>query len=171
MKRSAAVALAAALVAVSGCAADESPITDQAGPMTDLADLPDIDQTEEQMLELIERVRTEVERVVSGTDPWTWAGSPGNGGCGRSGTVREGVNRYLRNLYSPKALTDAEWERALPGVRRIVGAEGLDRLWTPQSSKGSHEVRFSSSDGRQLIFGTRDTTLISGATGCRRQAR
>ena len=130
----------------------------------DIADLPDIDETRTQMLALIERVRAEVVRLAPATEPWEWNRDESNAGCVQQGTGRKGTALYLRNLVSAHGLTDAEWDRVFPEVKRIAADHGLTGQWAPHG----HDVRFISDDGRELSFGTAEATVISGTITCRR---
>ena len=116
------------------------------------------------MLNLIERVRTEVTQLVPAAEPWEWTGDQQGFGCEQEGTGRAGVSRYLRSLVSKHSFTDPEWELVFPAVRRLAGDVGLTDISAPQSS---HDVRFSSDDGRNLMFGSRVASLITGRIACR----
>jgi hypothetical protein len=66
------IAFEAALLLVTGCdrPAPESPIINEDVPVMDIAQLPDIEQATAEMLNLIERVRTEVTQLVPAAEPW-----------------------------------------------------------------------------------------------------
>ena len=165
-------ALVVVLVLICGCTSDktESPIINEDIPVTNIADLPDIEQTRTQLLELIERVRAEVVRVVPDTEPWEWRRDEARFGCVQEATGSEGSSLHLRNLVSDRPLTDDEWNRVFPAVERIAVEAGLTNYSAPQNSSGNHDVRFTSDDGRELVFGTREATLISGSAACRRRS-
>jgi hypothetical protein len=170
----AAVALAvlAVMVAAAGCGSGdrESPIINEDVPVIDIAQLPDIEQTTAEMLDLIERVRQEITRLVPATEPWEWARDQQGFSCTQKKTGLTGVTRYLRSLVSQHALSDAEWELVFPAVRQLVADAGLTDIASPQDKSGSHDMRFSSDDGRTLMFGSREATLITGNIACRRSA-
>jgi hypothetical protein len=160
-------ALAIAL-AVSGCGGDPaSPAPDGAAPVIDIAQLPDIDQTTDQMLDLIEQVRAQVTRLVPATDPWDWTDQQLGMSCVQEKTDRKGVMRGLRDLVSRHELTDDEWDRVFPGVRQLAMEAGLNKLAAPQSSDDTHNARFTSDDGRTLVFISRGDTMITGNIACR----
>jgi len=165
------VALAAVLLA-TGCdrSEPESPIVNQGGPVIDIAQLPDIEQTTTQMVDLMERVSREVTRLVPAAEPWEWARDQQGFSCKQESTGREGVKRYLRSLTSQHALTDAEWELVFPAVKQLASEAGLTEIAAPQNQPGNHDVQITSDDGRTLIFGSRKATLISADIGCRRSA-
>lgn len=148
----------------------DSPILNEDIPVADIADLPDIDQTRTQMLGLIERVRTEVVRLVPASEPWRWNREEATSGCTQEGTGRKGVSLYFANLVSTHAFTDAEWATAYPAVKRLAEEAGLTGASAMQDSSGSHDVRFGSDDGRSLTFGSQVASLISGSIACRRAA-
>ena len=138
--------------------------------MADIADLPDIDQTRAQMLELIERVRAEVSRLVPASAPWQWHREESTSGCVQQGTGRKGVTLYFAKLYSPLSFTDEQWELAFPAVQRLAAEAGLTSNAAMGNSSGNHDVRFSSDDGRTLVFGSAEASLITGTIACRRSA-
>jgi len=165
------VALAVLMVA-TGCdrPEPESPIVNQGGPVIDIAQLPDIEQTTTQMVDLMERVSREVTRLVPAAEPWEWNRDQQGFSCKQESTGREGVKRYLRNLNSQHGLTDAEWDLVFPAVRQLASEAGLSEIAAPQNQPGSHDVRITSDDGRTLMFGSREATVISADIACRRAA-
>ncbi|WP_029116221.1 LppA family lipoprotein [Mycobacterium sp. URHB0044] len=170
MMRALAVVLAV-LLTVSGCGGtpESTTTSKEDGHVIDIANLPDIEQTRAQMLDLIERVRAEVTRIAPATDPWQWGGSEGNAGCAvDTKDGQKGASRFLRKLASATPLTDAQWDEAFPVVRRLAADEGLKNVSAPQNSSGNHDARFTSDDGLELVFGSRDAALITGAILCRR---
>ncbi|BBY45142.1 hypothetical protein A5765_03585 [Mycolicibacterium celeriflavum] len=143
----------------------DSPIINEDVPAMDIADLPDIEATRTQMLELIERVRGEVSRLVPASVPWEWRREEARAGCERNG--RQGVALYFAKLTSPHSFTDEEWNLALPAVQRLAAEAGLTSDTAMQNSAGAHDVRFTSDDGRELVFGSIEASLITGTIACR----
>lgn len=168
----AAVALAVltTLLMISGCGETESPILNEDVPVMDIAQLPDIEQTTTQMLDLIDRVRLEVTRLVPASAPWEWQGDQMGTGCVREETGRKGVSRYLRSLVSEHSFSDPEWERVFSAVRQLATEAGLTDIAAPQNQPGNHDMRLSSDDGRTLMFGSRVASVITGTIACRRSA-
>jgi hypothetical protein len=168
------VALAAltTLLMVSGCGRGEpeSAIINEDVPVIDIAQLPDIEQTTTQMLDLIERVRAEVTRLVPASAPWEWNRDQTGTSCVQEKTGRKGVSRYLRNLVSKHSFSDAEWELVFPAVRQLATEAGLTDIAAPQNQPGNHDMRFSSDDGRTLMFGSRVASVITGKIVCRQPA-
>ena len=168
------VAVAVGVIAISGCGGGsgdyESPIINEDVPVMDIADLPDIDETRAQMLDLIERVRAEVTRLVPATAPWTWNRDESTGGCTQEKTGRKGVSLTFANLHSPKPFNDAEWDLVYPAVQRLAAEAGLTSNSAMQNSSGNHDVRFNSDDGRTLVFGSWKASVITGRIACRRAA-
>ncbi|MDH6195282.1 PBP1b-binding outer membrane lipoprotein LpoB [Mycobacterium frederiksbergense] len=80
---------------LSGCTGGDgeydSPILNEDVPVADIADLPDIEQTRTQMLDLIERLRVEVTRLVPASEPWQWNSEESRTGCVQKVTGRKGV--------------------------------------------------------------------------------
>src|SRR6478609_79135 len=68
-----------------GTAEPQSPITNEDVPAMDMAKLPDIDATNAQMLELLDRVLAEVTRLVPASAPWKIEVEASFGGCKRDG--------------------------------------------------------------------------------------
>ncbi len=164
--RLALAALSTAL-AVSGCEGERaSPSLSDDVPVIDIAALPDIDQTTDQMLDLIEQVRAQVTRLVPATEPWEWNREQMGISCVQEQTGHKGVMRQLRSRVSTHVLSDDEWDRVFPAVRQLASEAGLHDVATPQASS-RHDVRFTSDDGRTLVFGSRATTVISGSIACR----
>lgn len=171
--RALAALLAAAALVIVGCNGGagggqdkpESPITNEDLPAMDIADLPDIEETRSQMLDLFERVRAEVTRLVPASAPWEWRREEMRAGCDRGG--RQGVALYFANLTSPHSFTDEEWNLALPAVQRLATEAGLTSNTAMQDSSRAHDVRFTSDDGRELVFGSIEASLITGTIVCR----
>jgi hypothetical protein len=160
-------ALAIALAA-SGCAGEPDPaVSNESAPVIDIAQLPDIDQTTDQMLDLIEQVRAQVSRLVPATEPWDWTRQQLGMSCVQEKTDRKGVMRGLKDLVSHHALSDDEWDRVYPDVAQLAHESGLSNVAPPQDSAGNHEARFTSDDGRTLVFATRGDTMITANIACR----
>ncbi len=157
------------MLLVGGCDRPdhESPIINEDGPVIPIAQLPDIEQTTKEMLDLIERVRVQVTQLVPASEPWTWADDQTGDACVQEETGQHGVRRYLRNLVSDHAFSDAEWDTVFPVVRQLATEAGLTDIAAPQNEPGNHDMRFSSEDGRTLIFGSRVASLITGRITCR----
>jgi hypothetical protein len=157
------------LAALGACSSSpKSPIINEDASVIDIADLPDIDETRTQMVELIDRARVGVTRVVPSTDPWEWRGEEANAPCTQEATGRKGGALYLQRLVSASELTDAEWNAVLPVVRDIAASAGLTKSSSPLGDAASRDVRFVSDDGRELVFLSRATTVLSGTIVCRR---
>lgn len=170
--RSAAAVVVLVFVAC-GCGGSgeyDSPILNEDVPVADIADLPDIEQTRAQMLDLIERVRAEVSRLVPGTEPWWWNRDESRSGCAQKGTDQKGVSLGTRNLVSDTALAGAEWDLVYPTVKQLAADAGLTEVAAMANSSSHHDFRFSSDDGRTLVFVSAEASLISGRIACRRSA-
>lgn len=173
-RRARAALLAACAIVIVGCDSGggagpdekyDSPIINEDVPAMDIANLPDIEATRTQMLDLIERVRAEVTRLVPASAPWEWRREEMRGSCDNNG--RQGVTLYLANLTSKRSFTDEEWNLALPAVQRLTAEAGLTESSAMQNSTRAHDVRFSSDDGRTLTFGSIEASLITGSIACR----
>lgn len=159
----------AVLLVLGGCGQPEpeSPIVNQEAPAMDIADLPDIEQTTVAMTDLMERIRAEVTRLVPASAPWKWSGEQTGTSCVQESTGQKGVQRYLRDLTSQYAFSDAEWDIVFPVVRQMAGDAGLTDIAVPQDAPRNHDLRFTSEDGRTLMFGSREASVMSGTIGCR----
>lgn len=176
--RCVAVTMAVGVLALAGCSGDggssgsgdsyDSPITNEDVPKMDIKNLPDIDATRAQMLDLIERVRAEVSRLVPASAPWTWRHKDDWGGCEQDGL--RGVQLYLAKLTSPHSFTDEEWAVVLPAVERLAAEAGLTNGSAMRNSTGAHDVSITSDDGRELRFGSIEASLITGTIACRLSA-
>jgi len=167
--RALAAVLAAGAIVMAGCNSSsgeyDSPIINEDVPAMDIANLPDIEATRTQMLDLIERVRAEVTGLVPASAPWTWRREEMTSGCERNG--RKGVALYFAKLTSPHSFTDEEWAVAYPAVQRLAAEAGLANSSAMQNSSGAHDVRLTSDDGRELVFGSMEASLITGSISCR----
>jgi len=164
----AAVLAAAALTACTQHTARdaESTTIQEDKPTMDLAQLPTLKQTRDQMLELIFAVQREVARQVPATAPWAWHYEYQTSAC-----ETDGLKLYFPKLGSPHGLTDDEWAQTLPAVTRLAAAAGLMHVGgAGQNTSGNHDARISSDDGRELVFAAREATLITASVGCRRSA-
>jgi len=118
------------------------------------------------MLELIDAVQREVARQFPATVPWRWHHEFGTSAC-----ETDGLKLYFPNLGSAHGLSDDEWAQVLPAVTRLAADAGLtDFGGAGQNTSGNHDVRITSTDGRELVFGARVATLITASVGCRRSA-
>ena len=170
-----AAAVTSMLLIVCGCDSGtdgqyDSPILNEDIPVTDIAELPDIEQTRTQMLDLIEQVRVEVTRLVPASEPWRWNRDESRSVCAQKGTGHKGVSLGTRNLISDLAFTDEQWALVFPAVQRLAGEARLTTVTVMADASGNHDVRFSSDDGRTLVFGTAEASVISGRIACRRSA-
>lgn len=102
--------------------------------------------------------------------PWTWNREESREGCEQKATGRKGVWLDFANLVSAKSFADAEWDLVFPAVQRLAADVGLTSTVAMQDSPGGHDVRFSSEDGRSLVFGSIEASLITGSIACRRAA-
>lgn len=148
----------------------ESPILDQEVPMIDIAQLPDIEQTRAQMVDLVERVRAEVARLVPESAPWTQSYEESRENCAQQGTEQRGTALYLAKWTSQLSMTDAQWSLAFPAVQRLAAEAGLPTVTAMADASRNHDVRFSSDDGRTLVFGSKEASLLTGSIACRRSA-
>lgn len=170
MKRRHLLITLAAVTALTGCGDTSTPTMNTTKVATvDIANLPTLRETQTQMLELIDQVQAAVSAAVPEVKPWRWnrqwdsstcIGAPDNGGA----------TLYFPNLLSQRALNDTEWDAVFTSVTGIAATAGLTEISMPQNSPGNHEVRIDSADGRELILGSRLTTLISARISCRRTA-
>ena len=170
LRRSAmALTAVAALLVFSGCdqPKPESSIVNRESPAMDIAALPDIEQTTTDLIDLIERIRAEVTRLVPASAPWEWTGEQTGTSCVQESTGQKGVSEYLRDLVSEHAFSDAEWDIVFPAVRQLATDAGLTDIAAPQNAPGNHDSRFTSVDGRTVMFGSREASVISGTVGCR----
>lgn len=174
IQRVLAALLAVPAIAVAGCsdggstAEPQSPITNEDVPEMDIANLPDIEATRTQMLDLIERVRAEVTRLVPASAPWETKYEETREGCKRDG--KQGVTLYFAKLVSPRRFTPEEWAVALPAVQRLAAEAGLTESNAMQDTGQDHDIRFNSADGRELVFGSMEASLITGSIACRMRA-
>lgn len=148
----------------------ETPILDQEVPMIDIAQLPDIEQTRAQMVDLVDRVRAEVQRLVPETAPWTQSYEETRENCTEQGAQQQGAALYLAKWTSPLSMTDAQWALVLPAVQRLAADAGLTTVTAMADASRNHDVRFSSDDGRTLVFGSKEASLLTGDISCRRPA-
>ncbi|MGV0687341.1 LppA family lipoprotein [Mycolicibacterium thermoresistibile] len=167
------VVVLAALFAI-GCGGDDggydSPLLNEDVPVVDIADLPDIEQTKAQMLDLIERVRSEVVRLVPESEPWRQAYKERRSGCTQQATGRKGVTVHLVKSVTSVSLSDEQWSVVYPAVQRLAAEAGLIEVTTMTNTSRNHDIRFSSNDGRTLVFASKEATLLTGSIGCRRPA-
>ncbi|KUI35158.1 hypothetical protein AU195_09670 [Mycobacterium sp. IS-1496] len=158
------------LTACGGGSGDESPMATQEVPKIDIAQLPDIEQTRTQMTELVDRVRAEVARLVPGSEPWTQSYDESRENCTQQGTGKKGTALYLAKWTSQLSMTDAQWSLVFPAVQRLAADAGLSTVTAMADSSRNHDVRFSSDDGRTLVFGSKEASLLTGNIACRRSA-
>lgn len=67
-------------------------------------------------------------------------------------------------------MSDAQWGLAFPAVQRLAADAGLSSVTAIADASRNHDVRFSSEDGRMLVFGSREASLLTGSIACRRSA-
>lgn len=164
------VATAAVLALCSCAGSSQSPTIDEDIAVVDIAELPDIDETRARMTELIERAGSEVSLLVPDAAPWEWRGEVTTAPCTQAATGSKGSAAYLPRFVSQSRLTDAQWQQVLPVVQSLADSAGLTRMSPPQGDGASRDVRFTSEDGRELVFLSRATTVLSATIVCRRHS-
>ena len=127
-----------------------------------LSELPTLKETQMQMLELLDAAQREIVREVPATAPWRWNRDWMTIQC------VAGLGLYFPNLISAHALTDDEWARIFPLVTGLAERAGLSGADTMQNASGNHDVRIGSADGRELMVGSRDATVLTATISCRR---
>lgn len=162
--------VAAACGGGNGDGGYDSPILNEDVPVANLTDLPDIEHSRIEMLDLMERVRDEVSRLAPATQPWRWNREESRSGCVQKESGLRGVSLATQNLISDAPLTDDEWAAAFPVVERLTRESGLGTVTVMANASRNHDVRFSSDDGRTLVFGTAEASVIAGRIECRRSA-
>ncbi|MGA5462716.1 LppA family lipoprotein [Mycobacterium sp. NPDC050041] len=168
------LALLLTVFVAAGCggggADGDSPSATAEVPVTALADLPDAEQARLQMVDLIERVRDEVIRLVPESAPWRWNRDENWADCTQEATGQKGLSVSTQNMISDISFDDAQWGLVFPAVQRVVAAEGLTNVSAMVDSSFNHDVRISSDDGRTLRLGSKEASLIKGYVACRRPA-
>ncbi len=173
--RKALTALVAAAALLTACQQESSPVANKDPVVNkdranmDIANLPTLRQTQTQMLDLIDRIQVAVSTTVPDTRPWRWNRAWDSSGC-VGGAVDGAAALFFPNLVSERALAEPEWSAVFPAVKDLAAGAGLTEVAMPQDGAGNHDARFTSGDGRELVFGTRVTTLISARVSCRRTA-
>lgn len=150
---------------LTACQQPESPILNEEATPMDLAALPTLRQTQQQMLGLIDDVRQRISEQVPAAAAWHWNREWATSGC--PGEVDEGLMLYFPNLVTTHNLSTAEWDRVFPLVERLSAAAGLTEVSLPGNAENNHDARFSSADGRQLLLGAAGATVISARISCR----
>lgn len=168
-----AVAAAVAVVVLAACGDDggyESPIVNEEAPVMDIASLPDIEQTRNQMVALLERMRAEITRLVPRSPAWIGGDEEMRGNCTYNGSVEPGTRLYLAMWTTSISLTDAEWDLVFPAVQRLAAEAGLTEVEAKVDATYNHDVEIRSNDGRTLRIGSKEATLLTGQIDCRRSA-
>ncbi|KUI28317.1 hypothetical protein AU196_17140 [Mycobacterium sp. IS-1742] len=158
------------VAACGGGSGDESPMASQEVPKIDIAQLPDIEQTRTQMTELVDSVRAEVARLVPESAPWTQSYEESRDNCTQQESGQKGTALYLAKWTSPLSMSDAQWNLVFPAVQRLAADAGLSTVTAMADSSRNHDVRLSSDDGRTLVFGSKEASLLTGSIACRRPA-
>ncbi len=156
------LAIAATLTACQHNVSSEPATPAKDTPAMNLSHLPTLKETQTQMLELLDAVRHEIVQQVPATTPWRWSHGWSTIQC------VGGLGLYFPNLVSGHALTDDEWARIFPLVSTLAEKAGLSGADAMQNAPGNHDVRIGSADGRELMIGSRDATVLSATVGCRR---
>jgi predicted LppA-like lipoprotein len=71
---------------------------------------------------------------------------------------------------SKHSFSDPEWELVFPAVRQLAAEAGLTDIAARQDKPGNRDMRFTSDDGRMLMFGSRVASVVTGKIACRRSA-
>lgn len=160
--------IAVAAAAVFGCSTS-SPVVNE--ETMDIAALPTLKETQTQMLDLVVAVQAEIRRIVPGMAPFIWSGAWSNSGCPND-PAAAGAALYFPQLRSPSPITDTQWDAVLPAVGKIANGAGLAGNWEPHAGTSNaptaKDIRFTSDDGRQLTFISREATVLSATITCRR---
>ncbi|MGV0838542.1 LppA family lipoprotein [Mycolicibacterium thermoresistibile] len=117
---------------------------------------------------MIERVRAEVVRLVPERDPWRQAYKERRSGCTQQTTGRKGVTVHLVKSVTSVSLSDKQWSMVYPAVQRLAAEAGLIEVTAMTTSSRNHDIRFSSNDGRTLVFASKEAARLTGSIACRR---
>lgn len=168
----------AALIAVmtlSGCG---SALDDQNHPPTSdeiahaeaqMRKLPSLEETEPQLMALIQQIADAAEMVAPGL---TWRPivrhAQGKLGCRGPYFETDGVSMVTDSLVSSVPISDAEWPEVLTIARDLAAPHGITVLTVRIDEPGNHQVILHSPDhGNEIDIGTVEAARIGGLTGCR----
>lgn len=163
---SVAVAASALLLGPSsaGCGSAEPAST---APQVDVAALPTLGHTQQDMLDLILAAQTELQRVAPDTAPWKWFSDYTITEC-VGGRIDGASAMSLPDLASSGPVSADQWAAIYSAVEKIAGDAGLTEYRGPNDDGDMHAVEFGSSDGRTLGLSATDSVVLTAEISCRR---
>ena len=104
-------------------------------------------------------------------EPWEWTRDQQGFSCVQESTGHDGCEAVpaepgVQARVEPNR--NGSW--CSPLCAKLAADAGLTEIAAPQDKPGNHDMRISSDDGRTLMFGSREATLITGKIACRRSA-
>lgn len=157
----------AAVVAVLTACATHSPNDNEDASPMDINDLPNLRQTQTELLALIEGARLLITGAAPSATHWRWSDRYGAGSC-HDDAGNKGIMLFFPDLYTEHGLTPQEWDRAIADITELAADAGLTEVATPGDTDTNHDARFYSDDGRELMVGSLENTVISARVTCRR---
>jgi hypothetical protein len=167
------VALVALLAATACATPDQSPddSTMTATPQQQFQELlkrPDIEQISQRYNEMRAGISDRLSAEI-GTPPWKEdADTGGSSGCGREypDVGIDGEARAMPLWYSEAAVPDDKWTLAVQVVNEITSNYGFGAPTVVVDTPGNHEISLKGNYGAELVFGTKNQSILTVLTGC-----
>lgn len=155
---------AAALLLGASCAACSSSEPENSPPPLDIASLPTLGDTQQDMLDLVVAAQAEVRNISPDTAPWKWLSAYTITDC-VGGRVDGGSAMFLPDLVSSGPLSTEQWTEVYAAVVEVAGDAGL----TETEHQGDmNVVELSSNDGRTLRLSSAENVVLTATISCRR---
>lgn len=157
------VVASAVATTVAGCGDDEPVFPTST---YDVAALPGLGEAQQQMLDLIFDIHSELLRDQPGTAPWEWMHTYTVTPC-MEPLTGQGQELFFPDLVSHTKMTPAQWERAFGIIEKAASDAGLTEYSSPKTTDDFRVVDFGSTDGRTLNVVSSNTFTLSATIACR----
>lgn len=131
-----------------------------------LESLPTLEAARDQVQSAIEQLGRQITAAAPNTH-FEWRREDSRTGCNPPYEQSEGKLISLRNYVSESPVPEQNWKQIYDLAQQTAHTLGLANVTVFKDAPNDHDLQFSDETGAVLRLGSKDATVITGATGCR----